>query len=129
MSYQCEICKLNYADQKLAETCSKSLLIEQPCKPGDEIKLLNKSRSWTLAKCKEIKISPTRFSEFMTEGAREDYDEPHIDFNVNRHEWLITVEKEVFLDKKWQEFRKQVPSSFLVKEDQLKWLSRIDNAG
>lgn len=129
--YCCNVCGLEYQDKQLAGSCETSKTPDQPCKPGDEVKLLNtRSRTWTLAKCKEVIVVPTKLSKIMTDGTFDEYAEAvHVDLSKNRHEWLLILEKEVFLDTTWGEFKTEVSASYILKEDKIKYLQRADNAG
>lgn len=130
--YSCNVCNLEYQDKKLAESCETSVPPEKPCEPGQEIKLLNKSsRTWTLALCKEIKLVPTKLSLVMVDGTYAEYAEAvHVNLEKNRHEWQLTLDKPVFLDKTWEDFKLKISSSHIIKDEKItNSHKRADNAG
>ncbi len=107
VTFTCDLCGTAYSSVGEAANCQESgLPAALPFQKGDEIKLRNRGgRTYTVAAFLSAKIG----------------------FGASGHEWMITLDRNVCLDHKWETSLDVVPALYLVRDEDVASMQRKDN--
>lgn len=108
MLYVCEICGTEFREQDRAAKCEASGTPTKklPWEIGSEVKLKNRNKGYTLA---------------VVKGARV------VNYSYFTHEWMLELDREVYLDHKWEEPSSQVFEFYVLPEEKAVGMERMDN--
>lgn len=124
--YQCEVCHKIWSSQIIATLCEAYQIPPTTVKIGDEVKLRNRGgRTYTVAIIKDISIVSSSWIN-DSEEIRDKRDIEHYSkFPFHRYEFHL--DRDVMLDRKWEEPLSYVYDYYLVGEDEAMKMTRDDN--